>query len=126
MDTTANYSSIVSVNDVIQDNSTETYYDTHKGMFWGVIAQVSIFAIVATVGNGLVIYASYGSTRSGPMRYLDNIVKSLAVADMLYASIGTAVDTYHGYLGKCNQKYETDNDIGKIFWLHSQNNFILI
>ena len=100
MDKALNYSATVSMNDVTEHNSTTTYYDAHKEIFWLIIAQACIFAMVATIGNGLVVYASYGSGSTGPMRYLDNVVKSLAVADMLYGSIGTTLDTVVGYMGK--------------------------
>ena len=59
-------------------------YENNTALFWIDTMFVIFFGIFATAGNGLVLYASHGRKNQGPLRYLDNTVKSLAVADMLF------------------------------------------
>ena len=56
-------------------------------------------AIVTITGNALVLYASYDNKNSGPLRYLDNAVKSLAMADMLFGLLGVPCKLSGSYLG---------------------------
>ena len=63
---------------------------------WMVTDIVSFFAIlltaiVAIVGNGLVLYAAYGKKsllRVKALRSLDIVIKSLAVTDLMVGLIG--------------------------------------
>ena len=73
--------------------------------------------LVAVVGNGLVLYLGFGNKNFGRLRYLDIVIKSLAVNDLLYAMIGfpyvlayiwiTAYDWAHGYPGNDLQTQST-------------------
>ena len=50
-----------------------------------------LVAIVAVMGNGLVLYASYGKQKSmkfSVVRDLDIVIKSLAVTDLLIGLVG--------------------------------------
>jgi hypothetical protein len=45
-------------------------------------------AIIAVLGNGLVLYAAYGNRNNGRLNYLDGVIKSLAVNDLIYGFFG--------------------------------------
>ena len=80
----------------------ETAYEKNKSIFILSVVVYLCIAFVTTVGNGMVIYAGYGSKNQGPLRYLDDVIRSLAVADMLYGLIGTPMLIEGYYLGKFN------------------------
>ena len=80
----------------------ETAYEKNKSIFMLSVVVYLCIAFVTTVGNGMVIYAGYGSKNQGPLRYLDDVIRSLAVADMLYGLIGTPMLIEGYYLGKFN------------------------
>ena len=66
----------------------ESTYEKIVVVFWmGVVLYLGL-GLLAIVGNGLVLYTSLGDMNMGPLRHLDNVIKSLAVADMLYGLIG--------------------------------------
>ena len=57
---------------------------------FGVVLGILI-AMVAVMGNGLVLYASYGKQKSmkfSVVRDLDIVIKSLAVTDLLIGLVG--------------------------------------
>ena len=72
----------------VNHSDVRSTYERHKEWFWIGIAVYMCIAVVAVIGNGLVLYAAYGNRNMGPLWYLDNAVKSLAVADMLFGLIG--------------------------------------
>ena len=54
-----------------------------------VLAAINIcVGIIAVLGNGLVLYATYGNRNNGRLNFLDDIVKSLAVNDLIYGLFG--------------------------------------
>ena len=69
---------------------------TNAEFNWMVVDIVAFFAtlltaIVAIVGNGLVLYAAYGKKsllRVKALRSLDIVIKSLAVTDLMVGLIG--------------------------------------
>ena len=69
-------------------------------LWWVAIVSYWCVAVFTVVGNSLVIYAAYGNKNTGPLRYLDEAVKSLAVADLLFGLLGTPLMTINAYLGK--------------------------
>ena len=79
---------------VVENNSTdiaainESTYDKIVVLFWVGAALYLFLGIVAIIGNGLVLYTALGEFNMGPLGHLDNVIKSLAVADMLYGLIG--------------------------------------
>ena len=75
-------------------------YEEHFVMFWMISAFYLCLALIGIIGNGLVIYASYGTRSSGPLRHLDDVIKSLAVADMLFGVFGTPILIYKYYIGE--------------------------
>ena len=80
--------------------SPETEYDKYTGWFWTMVAFYVCIAVVTAIGNGLVIYAAYGNRNTGRLRYLDDVIKSLAVADMLFGLIGTPFLLVSYYMGE--------------------------
>ena len=79
-------------------SSPEMDYD--KGLFWASVAFYVCISLVTVIGNGLVIYAAYGNRNTGRLRYLDDVIKSLAVADMLFGLIGTPFILISSYMGE--------------------------
>ena len=52
------------------------------------IAISSLIAIVIVLGNSLVLYAAKtGNMNSGYLRQLDNLIKSLALSDLLFGLV---------------------------------------
>lgn len=78
----------------------ETNYEENKALFWLIAVFYLVLALVAVIGNGLVLYASYGTTNCGPLRHLDDAIKSLAVADLLFGLLGTPFLIYLYYMGE--------------------------
>ena len=89
---------------------SESTYDKIVVMFWmGVVLYLGL-GILAFIGNGLVLYTSLGDLNMGPLRHLDNVIKSLAVADMLYGIIGVPCKVAADYyVGKCNYFYKANS-----------------
>ena len=85
----------------------ESRYEKIIVLFWlGVVIYLGI-AILSIIGNGLVLKTAMENFNMGRLRHLDAVIKSLAVADMLYGLIGApckiAVDYY---VGKYNDNWE--------------------
>ena len=78
----------------------ENIYENNKALFWGSVVVELCIGVIAIVGNGLVIYAAHGNNNTGRLRYLDNAVKSLAVADMLFGLMGIPLKLTNSYLSK--------------------------
>ena len=68
--------------------SSESTYEKIVIVFWMGVALYLGLGLLALIGNGLVLYTSFGDLNMGPLRHLDNVIKSLAVADMLYGLLG--------------------------------------
>ena len=75
-------------------------YDKNIVIFWVETAFCLCVALFAVIGNGLVLFASHGNKNCGPLRYLDNEIKSLAIADMFFGLIGTPMIIFSYYLCK--------------------------
>ena len=75
-------------------------YHKYAELFWSFVALSVLIALIAILGNGLVIYATYGTRNLGPLRYLDGVVKSLAFTDLLFGLLGTPLIILNYYLGK--------------------------
>ena len=77
-----------------------TAYEKNIGMFWAFATFSVLIAIVAVVGNGLVIYIAHGVKHVGPLRYLDGVVKSLALTDLAFGLIATPLIIINYYMGE--------------------------
>ena len=65
--------------------------ECHKENTAFIVVLVVIYfciALVAILGNGMVLAVTCGKKTNSRLKILDGIVKSLAVADMLYGLIG--------------------------------------
>ena len=81
----------------LQRNKSLTSYEENLFTFWFVAVIYACIGIVAIVGNGLVLYAIYGSRHLSMLRGFDGVIKSLAVADFLVGSIGVPIRIYESY-----------------------------
>ena len=96
----------------------DTGYENFSTLFWCMVVFYTSIAILSVIGNGLVLYAAYGNKNTGPLRYLDEVVKSLAIADLLYGFMGTPLGVYKYYIGmSCIH----DNWYHTIIWLDQMN-----
>ena len=85
----------------------ESTYERHKAFFWGGVALYLCLSIIAIAGNGLVLYTSFTNFNMGSLRHLDTVIKSLAMADLLFGLIGIPckivndyyIGKYHDYHG---------------------------
>ena len=89
---------------VNETNATEevqySSYDKHFEIIWcGIVFSLPI-ALLAILGNSLVIYASYGHRNCGPLRYLDSVVKSLATTDLGTGVLGYPLVITNYYMGE--------------------------
>ena len=90
----------ISVFDTIGTTPIETNNNVPSGEFGAILAFSLVISILAIIGNSLVIYASVTNKNSGPFRFIDSIIRSLAVADLLLGLIGNPFIVVSYYLGK--------------------------
>ena len=100
-----------STNDIYGNSSIEfptveeSTYEKVVVLFWLGVVLYLFLALLAIVGNALVLYTTLEDINMGPLRYLDDVIKSLALADMLYGLIGVpckiAADYYVGKFYDC-------------------------
>ena len=90
----------ISVLDTIGTTPIETNHIVPTGEFGAILAFSLVISILAIIGNSLVIYASVSNKNSGPFRFIDGIIRSLAVADLLLGLIGNPFIVVSYYLGK--------------------------
>ena len=84
----------------IAEGDSENVYEKNQALFWLSVVTYLCISLVAVSGNSLVIYAAHGNNNTGPLRYLDNAVKSLAIADMMFGLVGTPLLVVNYYWGK--------------------------
>ena len=86
--------------DTIGTTSIGTNNTVPTAEFGAILAFSLVISILAIIGNSLVIYASVSNKNSGPFRFIDGIIRSLAVADLLLGLIGNPFIVVSYYLGK--------------------------
>ena len=97
-----NFNNTLSNSSVLEKDSV---YEQNKSLYTGLSAVYLCIALVAAVGNGLVLYISCENRNNGPLRNFDSAIRSLAVADMLYGLIGMPCRVINNYFeGMCNDK----------------------
>ena len=74
-------------------------YNKNVGLYWAFVAFAFVTSSIAILGNSLVIYAAQQTANRGRLRYLDSVVKSLAMTDLLYGLIGAPFTYVNFYLG---------------------------
>ena len=83
-------------------------------LFWMFASICIMVAILAIIGNGIVIYVSHKTRSTGRLRYLDNVVKSLAMTDFLFGMIATPIALTAYYMGKLKFRIKKMKDRGNI------------
>ena len=68
--------------------SNSSTYHGNELVFWGIATIMILIGFIAAVSNGLVLYITAYHKNQGPLKSFDSIIKSLAVADMLFGIIG--------------------------------------
>ena len=69
----------------IEESST---YQGNRLIFWVFATTMICIGLIAVVANGSVLYITTFYKNNGPLKSLDSVIKSLAVADMLFGLIG--------------------------------------
>ena len=68
-------------------------------LFWATVAVSGILSLVATMGNGMVIFIRQQAQKSGSLIHLNVVIKSLAITDFLVGAVGMPVIIILSYLG---------------------------
>ena len=92
--------------DTIGTTSIGTSNTVPTAEFGAILAFSLVISILAIIGNSLVIYASVTNKNSGPFRFIDGIIRSLAVADLLLGLIGNPFIVISYYLGKYKMHFD--------------------
>ena len=72
-------------------DKSESYtpiYEKYGMLFWIWGSIYLCIALVAIIGNGLVLYAALKTRNMGRLRFFDGTIKSLALTDLLIGLIG--------------------------------------
>ena len=80
-------------------NNTNALYSIKVPLFWASVGVSVLLAILAIIGNGIVIYVAGRKTNTGTMRYLNDAVRSLAISDFLIGLVGTPLIITYSYWG---------------------------
>ena len=78
------------VNEIETNRGPLSEFESQKIVFWGVSIIYLFIALIAVVGNVLVLYVSLSNRNHGPLKHLDSVIQSLAVADMLFGLIAVS------------------------------------
>ena len=91
--------------DIAMDNG----YEVNLKIFWAGTLFYLVFALIAIIGNGLVLYALKKNINFGCLWHLDGVIKSLATADMLFGLLGAPSNIMYFYCKYVIQigKYES-------------------
>ena len=74
-----------------------TRYEQNVATYWTYGIIYVLIGGTAVIGNGFVLLVTHGNRNSGPLRHLDNVIKSLAVADMLFGLLGIPLRLFVDY-----------------------------
>ena len=89
-------------------NMSESYtpiFEKYEVVFWIWCSIYLIIALVAVIGNGLVLYAALKTNNMSRLRFFDGTIKSLAFTDLLIGLIGIPgrITTFY-IMGKYNER----------------------
>ena len=86
----------------VSDNSSEVAVGNPQEFDLNILLILIIIylvvALTAIVGNGLVLYSATNNVNLGPLRHMDDVIKSLAIADMLFGLLGVPFNIVNLYL----------------------------
>ena len=80
-------------------NNTDALHSIKEPLFWASVGVSVLLAILAIIGNGIVIYVAGRKTNTGTMRYLNDAVRSLAISDFLIGLVGIPLMITYYYWG---------------------------
>ena len=82
-------------------DESDLWYYYNKGLFWMLISISILIAFAGVIGNAVVIYAATKERNIGArFRYLNDVVKSLAITDFSLPLFGTPVTVVYWYWSK--------------------------
>ena len=71
-----------------ESTQNESIYEENKLELWLIAIIFLSIAVIAVIGNGMILYITHIHKNNGPLKILDIVIKNLAVADMLFGLIG--------------------------------------
>ncbi len=69
-------------------------------LFWITVAISAILSIINIIGNGMVIFVSCRKKKTAALNNLNNAVRSLAIADLLFGIVVMPVIILDSYWGE--------------------------
>ena len=89
---------------LLSEDEESWYDDRGATLFMILVAIKTMIAMVGIIGNSIVIYASIKDRQSvvRSFRYLNRVVRSLAIADFLYSLVGQPFDILYWYYNLTN------------------------
>ena len=81
-------------------NKVDTSHGFETPLFWASTSVSIVLAVLAILGNGIVIYVAGRKRKTRTLRYLDNAVRSLAVSDFFIGLIGIPLMITYYYWGR--------------------------
>ena len=69
-------------------------------LFWTAAAVCCLIVLFGVIANTLVIYFANQEPSTGTLRHLNNVVKHLAVSDLLYGVLATPLILAYWKMGK--------------------------
>ena len=75
-------------------------YQTGWIVFWCTATLCMIAGVISILGNGLVLYVSIQNKDTGRFRYVNWVVRNLALCDLLFGLVGTPLTILFWHWGK--------------------------
>ena len=71
-----------------------------RPLFWVTVAISAILSMINIIGNGMVIFVSCRKKKTAALKNLNNAVRSLAIADLLFGIVVMPVIILDSYWGE--------------------------
>ena len=111
-DMNSSVSNVISFKDEFEKEIDATFYVA--------VVACSLMGLVSSLGNGLVMYISVMKNDQGRFRYVNMVVKNLALTDFLYGVIGVPMNILFWYWGKTFMI--VNSNISTIYYIYLNNN----
>ena len=69
-------------------------------LFWVTVAISAILSVITIIGNVMVIFVGCRRKKTAALKNLNNAVRSLAIADLLFGIVGMPVIILDSYWGE--------------------------